>query len=455
MLLLTPEIIIFITALGVLIYDLVAASKSALFRISIFGLLISQGLLLYHFLLNSFLTRAFFFGLYVADPLALIFKIIFVFIGLIVLLINREYFAQRVKNNEGEFYFLFLISIVGLMMAVSSPNLLFIYLCIELVGLTSYVLTGFLKKNLKSQEAALKYFLFGAVSSAIFLYGISLFYGISGTFSLLNVVGLNPADPVVYIASLFIILGLAFKIALAPMQFWCPDVYEGAPTPITAYLSVGPKAAGFAVLIRFITMIGVDLSFMFAIIAVLTMTWGNLVALRQTNIKRLLAYSSIAQAGYILIGLSSFQFGYPSMIYYLLAYVCANLGAFTVAIGFSNALNSEEIESYSGMGVRSPMMAAAFALFFLSLIGIPPLGGFVGKFLVFGTAVGANYIWLVVVGIINSVISVYYYLNVVRVMYFERGESGPLMIPSSIYIAVSFCLGATLLLGIFPNLLLR
>jgi NADH-quinone oxidoreductase subunit N len=237
------------------------------------------------------------------------------------------------------------------------------------------------------------------------------------------------------------------------MQFWCPDVYEGAPTPITAYLSVGPKIAGFAVLLRLLTTIfPADFVFLIALLSAVTMTWGNLVALRQTNIKRLLAYSSIAQAGYILIGLVSATTGPAAVIYYSIAYAFANIGVFALVIYWSLLFESEDIESFAGLSARSPALAAALSVFFLSLIGIPPLAGFVGKFLVFKAAIGAGYLWLAVLGVLNSVVSVYYYLNIVRLIYFQPGEETPLKIPALIALTAWLSLGVTFLLGIFPHL---
>ena len=451
--LLLPELLIFSTALAVLIYDFVKIiySRAVLFWLAIIGLLLA----LIAIISSGFYPAVFFSGFYVVDPLALVFKGLFILIGLAVIIMNYDYFSLRVKRNEGEFYFLLLISILGLILAVSSPNLLLIYLGIELVGLTSYLLAGWQKIEPRSGEAALKYFLFGAVASALFLYGISLFYGLTGSFSLTNLFSAGLAQPLGFLAILFIFLGLGFKIAMAPLQFWCPDVYEGAPTSITAYLSVGPKAAGFAVLLRYLGLLQFDLSILIAVLSALTMTWGNIVAWRQTNIKRLLAYSSIAQAGYIMIGLLAAKLGAVPIIFYLLAYTFANLGVFAIVIYLSNTLGSEEIGDYSGLAERSPFIAAAFSLFLLSLIGIPPTAGFVGKFLLFGVALGTNYFWLAVMAVINSVISVFYYLNVVRVMYFVKGDLSPLKSSGLLWFLVSLCLFATLLLGVFPNLILR
>lgn len=455
--LLLPELILIVTALGLLSYDFIkiVSARLVLFWLSLAGLGLALASLFYLVITAKLLPQVFFFGFFLVDPLALLFKGLILGTGLLVVLMNYDYFALQVKRNEGEFYFLLLTSIIGLLLAVSSTNLLLIYLGIELASLTSYLLAGWQKDDPRSGEAALKYFLFGAVASAIFLYGISLFYGLTGSFNLVNILGtISLTQPLGFIAVLFIILGLGFKIAMAPMQFWCPDVYQGAPTSVTAYLSVAPKAAGFAILLRCVGLLRVDLGFLLAGLAVLTMTWGNIVAWRQTNIKRLLAYSSIAQAGYIMIGLLAARAIAAPIVYYLLAYTFTNLGVFAIAIYLSTAVKSEEIDDYAGLAQRSPYMAAAFSLFLLSLIGIPPTAGFVGKFLLFGVAVSNGYFWVAVAAVINSVISVFYYLNIIRLMYFVEGDTSTIKLPAILWLVVSFCLCATMLLGIFPNIIL-
>lgn len=456
MIFLLPEIILFVTALLVLVFDFIKIipPRGGLIKISLTGLVLSFLTIFYPLFVRmpihptGFISSL---GLYVVDPFSLLFKTLFILIGILIILLNFDYFAAEVKRNEGEFNFLFLISILGLVLLVSSYHLLGIYLGLEMVGLTSFLLAGWQKNHPRSGEAALKYFLFGAVSSAIFLYGASLFYGLTGTLELNRAFPMNPALPLDFLAILFLILGIGFKIAMVPMQFWCPDVYEGAPTSITAYLSVGPKAAGLAVLLRFMLFFRVDLALFFAILSVLTMTWGNIVALRQNNIKRLFAYSSIAQAGYILMGLVAPGPGYLAVVFYLIAYTFANLGAFAIIIFLSTLMKNEEVESYAGFAGRSPFLAASFSIFFLSLIGIPPLAGFVGKFLLFRAALGAGFLWLALFGVINSVISVYYYLNVVRIMYFKPAQEEEVKIPLFIVLTVIICLAVTVLIGIFPN----
>jgi NADH-quinone oxidoreductase subunit N len=451
-----PELILLALALLVLTYDFVklTPARRVLAYLSLGGLLASFAALFLPYLTESTRMGSFFSGLYLIDNFSLVFKGLFLLAGALIILLNFDFFASAVKKHEGEFYFLFLTSILGLMIMVSSPNLLMIYLGMETVSFTSYLLTGWQKTVKRSSEAALKYFLFGALASAIFLFGVSYFYGLTGTLDLGRAGGLNIISPLGFLSLLLILFGLGFKIAMVPMQFWCPDVYEGAPTSITAYLSVAPKAAGFAVILRLLTLLNIDIVMLLALLSAVTMTLGNFAALRQRNIKRLLAYSSIAQAGYILIGLVSPEIGYSAVIFYLIVYTFANLGAFAAVIYLAEKLGSEDIESYAGFARRSPMIALAFAVFFLSLIGIPPLAGFIGKFLLFKAAVGSGYLWLAIVGVVNSVVSVYYYMNVMQIIYFRTGDESQVKIPAFIFAAVWLCLVVVVVLGVFPNILL-
>jgi NADH-quinone oxidoreductase subunit N len=289
-----------------------------------------------------------------------------------------------------------------------------------------YVLAGFLLDDKKSTEAGFKYLLFGAMTSAIFLYGLSLVYGFSGTTQIEGMRSyFGTFNPVSLGVLFLVVVGLGFKISLVPFQFWAPDTYEGAPTPISGFLSTASKAAGFAVLIRlFITafpQIAIDWQMLLAILAVLTMTFGNLVALAQTNIKRLLAYSSIAHAGYALIGLvANNQLGVTGVVYYLLAYILTNLAAFGIIMAFGRVTGSDEIRAYDGMSRRSPYLGLAMLVAFLSLAGMPPFGGFMAKVLVFAGAIQAGWYWLVFIGVLNSIIGLYYYLTVLKYVYLYR-----------------------------------
>ncbi len=316
-----------------------------------------------------------------------------------------------------------------------STNLLMIYLATEFLSYTSYILTGFLRDDKKSNEGSIKYFLFGAVSSAIMLYGISLFYGATGSLDLINirdvVRGLVGGQVMALFALGLMLAGFGFKISAVPFHQWAPDAYEGAPTPVTAFLSVGPKAAGFAILIRVVLTTLIPYQDLWvgllSIVSILTMTIGNIIALQQTNLKRLLAYSSIAQAGYMLIGLAALSSNWSSLtvagvnglLFYILAYLFTNLGAFACVLAIENATGAVDISQYGGMIRRAPWLAGLFVLFALSLIGIPPTAGFIGKFLVFAAALNTKQYALATIGVVNSVLSIVYYFKIVRPMFFD------------------------------------
>jgi proton-translocating NADH-quinone oxidoreductase chain N len=348
----------------------------------------------------------------------------------------------------------------GLILMGSSNNLLMIFLSIEFVSILSYLLTGFLKNNPRSKEAALKYLLFGSVSSGIMLYGMSILFGLTGAIDLHGIEAkllLTPPPAALVLTALFLILvGLGFKISMAPFHMWAPDVYEGAPTPVTAFLTVGPKALGFAILIRLLHTsflhLYEDWSPVLATLSMLTMTIGNVVAISQTNIKRLLGYSSIAQAGYILMGLAvSNEFGIIGVLIYLIAYAFTNLGAFLCVIAASNHFGTDEIEAYAGLGERSPFLAFALTLFLLSLAGIPPLVGFVGKLFVFASAIQGRFFTLAVVAALNSAVAAFYYFKIVRQMYLVPALSKEALAPPLVLLlALVITLAGILALGIFP-----
>jgi NADH-quinone oxidoreductase subunit N len=367
------------------------------------------------------------------DGLALFFKLFTVLILAIVTLSAGEY-VQKHTPYRGEFYALMLLAGLSIMLASAATNLVMIYLSIEFLSITSYILTGYLRNDLRSIEGAVKYFIYGAATSAVMLYGFSLLYGATGTTDLaaMSTALSNGSATIRWLvlpATIMALAGLGFKIALVPFHQWSPDAYEGAPTPVTAFLSVGPKAAGFAVLVRLLVTalpaFQVDWTGVLAGVAIVTMSLGNLVALWQTNVKRLLAYSSIAQAGYMLIGLAAFApqsqswtTGLNGLLIYLFAYLFTNLGAFAVVIAVENRTGSANIPDFAGLIRRSPFLAVSMFVFLLSLIGIPPTGGFLGKLFVFGAAIQREMILLAVVAIINSVISVYYYYAIMRQMFF-------------------------------------
>lgn len=359
------------------------------------------------------------------DGLAFVFKMLFLFTAGITSLFFMD--SKRLQHRA-EAYLLLIASTIGMSFMASAADLVMLYLAIETTSIPMYVLSGFLLGSERSTEAGFKYLLFGALTSAFFLYGLSLVYGFSGTTQLEAMSAyFTSANPVSLGVMFLLVVGVGFKISLVPFHFWAPDVYEGAPTPISGFLSTASKAAGFAVLMRIFLIafpqMAEDWQMLLAILATLSMTLGNLVALGQTNIKRLLAYSSIAHAGYALIGFVAFsELGQTAVIYYLIAYVVTNLAAFAIVSVFGKAVNSDEIRAYDGMSRRSPYLALAMLIAFLSLSGMPPFGGFVAKMLVFAAAIEGGWYWLVFVGIINSIIGVYYYLTVLKYVYLYRME---------------------------------
>jgi NADH-quinone oxidoreductase subunit N len=359
------------------------------------------------------------------DWLAFVFKMLFIFGAAITSLFMMD--VEKV-GKRAESYLLLLAATIGMNLMAASSDLVMLYLALETTSIPMYVLAGFLLDDKKSTEAGFKYLLFGAMTSAIFLYGLSLMFGFSGTTQFAGMSSyFTKLNPVSLGVLFLVIVGLGFKVSLVPFHFWAPDTYEGAPTPIAGFLSTASKAAGFAVLIRlFITVfpqIAVNWQMLLAILAVLTMTFGNLVALAQTNIKRLLAYSSIAHAGYALIGLvANNQLGVTGVIYYLIGYILTNLAAFGIIMAFGRITGSDEIRSYDGMSRRSPYLGLAMLVAFLSLAGMPPFGGFMGKILVFAGAIQSGWYVLVIIGVLNSIIGLYYYLTVLKYVYLYRME---------------------------------
>ncbi len=400
----------------------------------------------------------------VLDNLSTFFNILFLCsTGLVILLSGR--FLRREQVEQPEYYSLLLFATSGMMLLAAGLDLITLFLGIEVMSLSLYILAGYRRDSDASNEAAMKYFLLGAFASACLLYGIALTYGATKTTNLLQIAdtlanfeGPFPA-PLLLAGVALIFVGFAFKVAAVPFHMWTPDVYEGSPTPITAFMSAGPKAAAFAAFLRifFIAFgpIQADWNGVMAAVAALTMTVGNIAAIAQTNIKRMLAYSSIAHSGYILIGLvAGGAIGGTASIFYLLAYMAMNLGAFAVVILLEQkAGQGEELKDYAGVGFRFPAVAALLALFMVSLSGIPPTIGFVGKLYLFGSAVQAGYIWLAVVGVLNSAVSVFYYLRLLVLMYMREPaeELPPLQVPIGVGVTLLVTAAATLVGGILPG----
>lgn len=362
------------------------------------------------------------------DWLGFFFKMLFMFAGAAtaLLLMDNEKVGRR-----GEAYLLLLASLLGMNLMAVSSNLVMLYLAIETTSIPLYVLAGFIVGDDKSAEAGFKYLLFGVLTSTIMLYGFSLVFGFSGTADLYELAARYRVGELslgaAFAVLALILVGIGFKVSIVPFHFWAPDVYEGAPTPVAGFLSTASKAAGFAVLIRlfFVAFPNDELSgpwtIALAILSAVTMTLGNLLALPQSNIKRLLAFSSVAHAGYALIGVAAFsKLGAASVVFYLAAYVATNLLAFGIAMAFSKVTGMEDLKDYAGMSRRSPWLGLMMLAAFLSLTGMPPFGGFVAKVFVFAAGMQAGYVWLVVVGILNSIIGVYYYLNALKYVYLYR-----------------------------------
>ena len=335
--------------------------------------------------------------------------------------------------SPGEYYFLILCATLGMMIMAGGIDLITSFIGLETMAVSFYILVGFIKPNQRSNEAAVKYFLLGAFSLGILLYGMSLLYGLSGTTNLrvmATVFAGQPRDPLLVLAVILVVAGMGFKIAAVPFHMWAPDVYEGAPTPVTAFLSVGSKAAAFAMLLRIflegVPSMNADWRLLFEALAIVTMTVGNLAALTQSNLKRMLAYSSIAHAGYLLMGVvAGTPRGVSAMLIYLFIYSFMQLGAFAVIVMMRRAdVVGDELKDFSGLHFRHPFAAFAMLLFMLSLGGIPPTAGFMGKLWLFGAAIDAGYVWLAVIGVLNSAVSLYYYIRIVVFMYLRKETTG-------------------------------
>jgi len=437
-----PEIILVITLCVLIVADMAARPKSQIGGWILFAGLLVAGLFT---ILQTGVTESVFYDMIAADPFSRFFKILLILAGLFVVLFsmqNREFDEYKVRM--GEYYMLITGMMIGMFFMVSSTNLLLLYLAFEVTSISSYVLAGFTKKNRRSAEASMKYIIYGAVSSGIMLYGLSLLIGVTSS---TDIYAINEAltegvgqDLILNVSVVMILVGMGFKIAVVPFHFWAPDIYEGAPITVTAILAVGSKIAAFGLLIRFFTIVFVDSSgisesglwtvvegihwdILIGGMAALAMVVGNLTALRQDNIKRMLAYSSIAHAGYLLMGLVVLaEQGISSILIYLFIYLFMNLGAFYVAMLYSNGFQTESIEKYKGLGFRAPLQSVGLTIFLVSLTGLPPTGGFIAKLYIFGAAISGGWIWLVAVAGITTIISLFYYMRVVRNMFFYKPE---------------------------------
>jgi NADH-quinone oxidoreductase subunit N len=431
-----PEILLLVLAMLVLVFDLIwdGSRKRDLGWLTAGGLavILAASLALAR---PGNESQVIWGGMIRHDWLGFVFKMLFIFGALITAL-----FAMEVKQlgHRGEFYLLLLASTIGMNVMASASDIIMLYIGIETTSIPLYILAGFFKTDNKSTEAGFKYLLFGALTSTVMLYGFSLLYGFAGTTDLYALTeGVLAGDlPLALVLGtlMLVLVGFGFKVSVVPFHFWAPDVYEGAPTPVAGFLSTASKAAGFAVLMRvLLAAFPTAVPYWIAIIAALStasMTLGNALALAQKNIKRMLAYSSIAHAGYSLIGIAAVSpLGLSAVVFYLIAYVITNLAAFGVVAAFWRVSGSDEIADYAALSRRSPGLALVMLVAFLSLAGMPPFGGFVAKVFVFAAAVNANLIWLAVVGVLNSIVGLYYYLVVLKVVYLYRSEDEDKPIP--------------------------
>ena len=438
-------------------FSLKGSKKGYFHQFSLVAIII--GIIQTFFLWNRHGTD--FSGMVYVDNYSFFFFMVFL-IGTGISIIYSVKYLEEYKKNYGEYYALMLFSAVGMMLMAAGSNLVTIFLGLEILSIPIYILAGLFREDAKSNEAALKYLLLGGFSSAFLLFGIAMLYGGTGTFSLAELaknIQAGGMNALTYLGLGLLIVGFGFKISLAPFHMWTPDVYEGAPTSITAFMSVGTKAAAFAAFLRVLMVVfpsvKTEWDMLLWVVAVATMTIGNLTALAQTNIKRMLAYSSIAHAGYILVGvIAGNQLGAIGILYYLLAYTLMNLGAFGVIILVSRKKdNYLNIYDYSGLGFQYPGLALVMSVFMFALVGMPPTAGFIGKFYIFSAAIQAGYIWLVIIGVINSLISVYYYLRITVIMYMKPGEAdlGPIQTAPMVNATLVLSALAVLLLGIFPG----
>lgn len=467
----SPLIVLLLSAVVIFIGDLAVPKKKAWQPwLAVLGSLAALAFGLYLLLGWDYQPGAVLGGTVTLGSLALFFQVFAAGVIGLVGVMSREYLQER-SPFPGEFYSLLLLAGVAIGLLGAAADLVMVFIAFEMLSITSYILTGYFRHDPRSSEAAMKYFLYGSTASAVLLYGMSLLYGAAGTTQLAGIAQLAAGNGgslewVVYPALVMLMVGFGYKIAAVPFHQWSPDAYQGAPTPVTAFLSVGSVAAGFAVLIRVLATalpgFRSDWAAMLSAMAMMTMTLGNLVALSQKDIKRMLAYSGIAHAGYILIGLvswipggaqGSFD-GISGVLVYLLVYFFANLGAFAVVIAFEQATGSNRIEDYGGLMGRSPLLAGTMVVFLLSLTGIPATGGFIGKLLVFGAALKQQYYLLALVAIVNSVIAGFYYLNVIRYMFFQppaEADQQPIQPSGMLRSAVVFSCLLTLLIGLFAQ----
>lgn len=457
-----PELALVGALVAVLVVDLIKPDGNNPFLSSIAGLGVLGAMIPVITLATDGADRFLFDGAYVVDNFSLVLKALFLVSGYVVILMSTNYIAEG-DYAEGEYYFLLLSSLLGMTLMASARDLITVFIALELLSIPAYMLAGWRKRDLIGNEAGVKYYLMGVFASAVLLYGMSILFGVAGDTRLAEIgqaiAGGAGETPLITLAIVFVVVGFAFKVSAVPFHTWAPDVYQGAPTPITAFLAVASKAAGFVALVQvvFIAFAGRSdiIQPLMWVLAAATMTIGNLIALRQTNVVRLLAYSGVAQAGFILAPLSvDSDLSLQAVITYLVIYAAMNLGAFAAVIGIARKTRSGEISSFGGLFEYAPGLTVILSLFLFSLAGIPPLGGWLAKFVVFRALADANtasgYVMGAIVAV-NSVIALYYYANVAREMWMKPvpdGDRSPLVVPFSISAALALTVVATVAFGV-------
>ncbi len=479
---LSAEAVLAVTALTVLTLDLVSQRRAEMTvrkrnvgAAAVIGLIASMAVLCQQFNHPRTVLLG---GTVAVDDLIVFFKLVIVVLAVLTVLISMDYDLGR---HVGEYFAVLLFGAIGMMLLISAEELLTIFVALELTSISLYILTAFHKGELRSQEAAVKYFMFGAMSSAFLLFGLSYVYGVTGTTSLLGIREAVRASagmamsPLLGVGLLFVIIGFGFKVAVVPFHLWAPDAYEGAPTPVTAYIATGSKVASFFVLLKvlFVGFAGMQGAafwghfasgwvMLLAITGALSMVLGNCAAIVQHNVKRMLAYSSIAHAGYIFIGfVAASRMGATAVLFYLIVYALTNLGAFGVVAALSSRAGGDEMQNFNGMAKRAPFLSLMMLIFVLSLAGIPPLGGFFGKFYLFASAVQADaqhfgLLWLVILGIVMSAVSLYYYLILLKHIYVtDASDQGRIITPTYLNVTLGLAALAVIALGVYPKPILE
>ena len=464
------QLVLIAFALLMPLFDYVVKDKRILSGIALVPLAIVAGALVSWLFLDAWFPPETELGLVEMDMFAALFTLVFVSVGIVVVLGSPEFI--RADRNQGEYYSLILLAITGMSVVAMGTDLITLFIGLEIAGISSFALAGFRKSEKRSAEAATKYFIIGGFSTALTLFGMSLLYGVTGTTDLAGIANalrappenwIANADSVVLLGIVMLVAGLGFKIAIVPFHMWAPDVYEGAPTPISGLLAAASKKMGFAAMFKIFLIAVVAYQFRWeeamAILAVVTMTVGNLIAISQTSIKRMLAYSSIAQAGYILIVLPvATDYAVAGGLFHILTHAFMKSGAFMVVAAMGAVAIGERLDDFKGLSRRSPYLAFAMTIFLLSLAGIPPLAGFASKFVLFSSAVYASFEpgreWLVllaVAGVLNSALSLYYYARVIKLMYMEKGPEGHVNLTPILKVAVAVAAIMTVVIGVLPD----